>query len=104
MNKAIKYRLYPTKKQTEYLLKCFGCCRFVYNQTLNWRMAAYKADGTSLNYNDTAFGLTALKRQFAWLKEADSIALQQTLRNLDRAYDSFFKKSGGFPKFKSAKQ
>ncbi len=103
MNKAIKYRLYPTKKQTEYFLKCFGCCRFVYNQALNWRMAAYKADGTSLNYNDTAFGLTALKRQFAWLKDADSIALQQALRNLDNAYSSFFKKNGGFPKFKSAK-
>ena len=103
MNKAIKYRLYPTKEQTEYFLKCFGCCRFVYNQALNWRMAAYKADRTSLNYNDTAFGLTALKHQFVWLKEADSIALQQTLRNLDSAYDSFFKKNGGFPKFKSAK-
>ena len=103
MNKAIKYRLYPTKKQTEYFLKCFGCCRFVYNQALNWRIAAYKADGASLNYNDTAFGLTALKHQFAWLKEADSIALQQALRNLDTAYSSFFKKNGGFPKFKSAK-
>ena len=67
-------------------------------------MTAYKADGTSLNYNDTAFGLTALKRQFAWLKEADSIALQQALRNLDSAYTSFFKKNGSFPKFKSAKR
>ena len=103
MNKAIKYRLYPTKSQTEYFHKCFGCCRFVYNQALNWRIAAYEADGTSLNYNDTAFGLTALKRQFVWLKEADSIALQQSLRNLDSAYKSFFKKNGGFPKFKSAK-
>ena len=103
MNKAIKYRLYPTKEQTEYFLKCFGCCRFVYNQALNWRMAAYNADRTTLNYNDTAFGLTALKRKFLWLKEADSIALQQALRNLDTAYKSFFNKNGGFPKFKSAK-
>ena len=103
MNKAIRYRIYPTILQTEYFLKCFGCCRFVYNQALNWRMSAYKADRTSLNYNDTAFGLTALKHQFPWLKEVDSIALQQSLRNLDAAYQSFFKKNGGFPKFKSAK-
>ena len=103
INKAIKYRLYPTKEQTEFFLKCFGCCRFVYNQALNWRIAAYKADRTSLNYNDTAFGLTALKHQFSWLNEADSIALQQALRHLDVAYNSFFKKNGGFPKFKSAK-
>ena len=103
MNKAIRYRIYPTILQIEYFLKCFGCCRFVYNQALNWRMSAYKADRTSLNYNDTAFGLTALKHQFPWLKEVDSIALQQSLRNLDAAYRSFFKKNGGFPKFKSAK-
>lgn len=102
MNKAIKYRIYPTNKQTEYFLKCFGCCRFVYNQALGWRITAYKANGTSLNYNDTAFGLTALKHQLPWLKEADSIALQQSLRNLDKAYDKFFKeKNAGFPKFKS---
>ncbi len=67
-------------------------------------MLAYKADGTSLSYNDTAFGLTSLKRQYAWLKEADSIALQQALRNLDSAYKSFFQKNGSFPKFKSAKR
>lgn len=103
MNKAIRYRLYPTKAQSEYFIKCFGCCRFVYNQALNWRISAYKADGTSLNYNDTAFGLTAMKHQYSWLREVDSIALQQSLRHLDTAYNSFFKKNGGFPKFKSVK-
>ena len=53
MNKAIKYRLYPTSEQAEYFLKCFGCCRFVYNQALDWRIKAYNADRTHLNYNGT---------------------------------------------------
>ena len=107
MNKAIKYRIYPNKIQEEYLQKCFGCCRYIYNQALSWRISAYKADGTSLNYNDTAFGLTSLKKQNMWLKEADSVALQQALRNLDTAYKNFFdkkrKRFTGFPKFKSRK-
>ena len=104
MNKAIKYRLYPTKEQAEYFLKCFGCCRFVYNQALNWRIMAYNADRTHLNYNDTAYGLTALKRIYPWLKEADSIALQQSLRHLDTAFSNFFKvKGSGYPKYKSRK-
>ncbi len=104
MNKAIKYRIYPTQEQTEYFLKTFGCCRFVYNQALGWRISAYKADKTSLTYNDTAYGLTALKRLYPWLKEVDSIALQQSLRNLDTAYKNFFnRKKVGFPKYKSRK-
>ncbi|MBR4760960.1 MAG: transposase, partial [Lachnospiraceae bacterium] len=94
--------LYPNKSQIEYLNNCFGCCRFVYNQALKWRILAYQADGTSLNYNDTAFGLTALKKQIAWLRDVDSIALQQALRHLDTAYNNFFtSKRSGFPKFKS---
>ena len=96
--------LYPTKEQIEYFNKCFGCCRYIYNQGLDWRIKAYNADGTYLNYNDTAFGLTALKRQNSWLREVDSIALQQSLRNLDTAFKNFFNKpKSGFPKFKSRK-
>ena len=65
---------------------------------------AYNADRTHLNYNDTAYGLVALKRVYPWLKEADSIALQQSLRHLDTAFLNFFRvKGSGFPKFKSSK-
>ena len=104
MNKAIKYRIYPNKDQTDFFNKCFGCCRFVYNQALNWRILAYNADKTSLNYNDTAYGLTTIKKYYPWLKEADSIALQQALRHLDAAFKNFFSDTRfGFPKFKSKK-
>ncbi len=102
MNKAYKYRLYPTEEQKTLLLKTFGCCRYVYNKALYWRMAAYDADNTSLSYSDTSCGLTALKRQLPWLKEVDSIALQQSLRHLDTAYKNFFTVKGAmFPKFKT---
>ena len=105
MNKAYKYRLYPTVEQIIYLIKTFGCCRFVFNTALNWRILAYNADGTYLSYNDTSYGLTALKHQYPWLNEVDSVALQQSLRHLDVAYKNFFHdKKIGFPKFKSKRK
>ena len=104
MNKAYKYRIYPDNDQKVLLAKTFGCCRFVYNQALAWRVAAYRADGTSISYIDTAKAIAQMKRNpdTAWLKEVDSIALQQALRNLDTAFKNFWNnKKTGFPKMKS---
>ncbi|MBU2563602.1 MAG: transposase, partial [Actinobacteria bacterium] len=56
-----------------------------------------------LNYYDCANKLTGLKKENEWLKEANSQALQQTLKDLDTAYNRFFQKKSGFPKFKSKK-
>ncbi|MCR5236921.1 MAG: IS200/IS605 family element transposase accessory protein TnpB [Lachnospiraceae bacterium] len=101
MLKGVKFRLYPNREQQNFINRTLGCCRYVYNQGLNWRRLAYEADGTSLGYGDTSYGLTALKRQYGWLKECDSIALQQSLRDLDTAYKNFFSKRAGFPRFKA---
>ncbi|MBQ1305901.1 MAG: IS200/IS605 family element transposase accessory protein TnpB [Erysipelotrichales bacterium] len=103
MQKGIKARLYPTIEQQETLNKTFGSCRFVYNHFLAERVRSYKEDETSLSYNKTAHLLTELKRDedHLWLNEVDSMALQESLRNLDRAYQNFFKGNAGFPKFHS---
>lgn len=100
MLKAFKYRLYPKDHQKKILSKTFGCCRFVYNYYLDKKIKAYKEENKSLSYNDCANDLTKLKSQLVWLKEIDAIALQQSLRDLDKAYSNFFKGSG-FPHFKS---
>ena len=100
-NKAIKYRLYPTADQERSFAQTFGNCRYVWNQALGWRIAAYDADGTRLNYNDTAFAITKMKKYMPWLSDSDSAALQQTLRHLQTAFESFFKGESGFPKFKT---
>jgi putative transposase len=58
--------------------------------------------GTSLSYADTCRDMAAvLKKENLWLKDADSSALQQSLRHLDTAYRNFFQKRSGYPKFKS---
>jgi len=103
MEKAYKYRIYPNKEQRILIAKTFGCCRFVYNYYLDKRIQAYKENKTSLNYYDCANNLKDLKKEFEWLKEVDSISLQSSLKNLDSAYQKFFKEHSGFPKFKSKK-
>lgn len=105
--KAFKYRIYPTDEQIIQLSKTFGSCRYVYNCYLNKRIELYNLDKTTLNYNACSADLTKLKVELIWLKEIDKFALQNSLKDLDRAYQNFFReiKKGnteqGFPKFKS---
>lgn len=103
MECAYKYRLYPNKKQKELIQKTFGCCRFVYNKYLAMRIDKYKDSKESLSYVQCANDMKQLKSELEWLKEVDSTALQSSLRDLDRAYQKFFKEHTGFPKFKSKK-
>ena len=107
LNKAYKFRIYPTKQQEEIINKTFGCCRFIYNQMLAERISAYeklKNDRDQL-YDYKYKTEKQFKEEFDWLREVDSIALQQSRRNLETAYKNFFQSKGkvGFPKFKSKK-
>ena len=104
MLKAYKYRLYPNKQQIEQIQKTFGCCRFVYNQTLAYRKDLYENKKESMNkIACNNYVNQILKKEYEWLKEVDSTALQSALRDLDSAYQKFFKEHSGYPKFKSKK-
>ena len=103
MEKAYKYRIYPNKKQQEIITKTFGCCRFVYNTYLAKRIELYKKSKETFSYIQCANDMKQLKSELKWLKEVDSTALQSSLKDLDVAYQKFFKEHSGFPKFKSKK-
>ena len=103
MEKAYKYRIYPNKKQKEIIAKTFGCCRFIYNKYLAKKIEVYKRDKETLTYVQCANDMKNLKSELEWLKEVDSTALQSSLRDLDVAYQKFFKEHSGYPKFKSKK-
>ena len=108
MEYSYKFRLYPNEEQANLIQCTFGCARFVFNHYLAERIEMYKDNGKSLNYFEQNKNLTSLKAQTAtaWLKDVDSRALQNALKDLDAAYKNFFRrvKNGekpGFPKFKS---
>ena len=108
MEYSYKFRLYPTKAQEQQIQRTFGCCRYVWNHYLACRNAAHKLDGHTMNYYECAKDMTSLKKELSWLKEVDATALQSSIRDLDTAYQNFFRrvKNGekpGFPKFKSKK-
>ena len=103
MEKAYKYRIFPNQKQRELIHKTFGCCRFVYNYYLAMKIEKYKTNKEAMSYVQCCNDMTKLKRELIWLSEVDSTALQSSLKDLDNAYQKFFKEHSGFPKFKSKK-
>ena len=102
MKKGIRFRIYPNKNQSDLINRTFGCCRLVYNHGLALREDAFKS-GRSISYKETSACLTALKAdpEYSFLRDVDSIALQQALRDLDSAYQRFFKHLARHPHFKS---
>jgi putative transposase len=98
--RAYKYRFYPTQEQAQTLAQTFGCVRVVYNWALHTRSTAYKERGEKLFYNQLAAVLPALKEERPWLKEVSSVPLQQSLRNLERAFKNFFERRATYPTFK----
>lgn len=106
INKAFKYRLYPSDKQKELMAQHFGSCRFVYNYFLRKRIDFYAEnkdkEKQGLTYYDTALLLTKLKNnsEYIWLNDINAQSLQQSIRRLDVAYNNFFNKRARFPNFK----
>lgn len=102
MFKTYKYRLYPNKQQIEQIQKTFGCCRFVYNQTLSYRKEIYETQKKSMNKTSSNnYCNQVLKKEYEWLKEVDKFALTNAIYNMDSAYQRFFKGYSSYPKFKS---
>jgi putative transposase len=103
VQKGIRVRLYPTEEQEVLINKTIGCCRFVHNQTLSDCKQSYEQTQHFPSKNERITNLVPLKEENEFLKEVDSTALQQSVRDLNSGLDNFFKNKNhfGFPKFKS---
>ena len=96
LNRAMKYRAYPTKEQAVLLAKTFGCVRFVWNHMLTDAQ-------TFLNEAGTFFIPTPAKykKEFPFLKEIDSGALCNTQLDLKDANKRHHEKKVSAPQLKS---
>lgn len=103
MRRAYRYRFYPTPEQAAELARTFGCVRHVYNWALDLRSTAWSAAKERVNYHETARRLALLKQgpEKPWLSEVSSVALQQSLRHLDKGFVNFFAGRAQYPRFKS---
>lgn len=120
-HKAYKFRIHPTKEQARQINKTIGCTRFVFNHFLGkqkqqdayWRVVEEMVQNGQLPQNnwkgtffqkyDSIKSLPELKKQYPFLKEADSIALQKSIENLHDAYIRYYLKKNAAPRFKSKK-
>ena len=121
VNKAYKFRIYPNKKQIELINKTIGCVRFTFNFFLgkqkdkdtywyiieemvqNGQLPANNWKGKCLNKYETVKAIPELKKQYSFLKEVDSIALQKSVENLADSFERYYKKQNKYPRFKSKK-
>ena len=98
-----RYRLYPNKEQEKFLNIQFEHCRFVYNKLLETSKKEFEKNGIKWNYYGYKKILPHLKQEYPFLKQANSQSLQETVKNLNRAYKNFFEGRADFPKFKKKK-
>ena len=104
---AYKFELQPNGEQRRDMRRYAGACRFVFNKALAWQNEQYAVDkAVKFSYTTLANLLPLWKQDPAiqWLKESPSQPLQQTLKDLERAYKNFFAKRADFPRFKKKGQ
>ena len=105
MNKAIKIRLFPTKEQEILMFKSIGCSRFVYNWALNKCNERYeKGEKYSIKEIRKEFTQFKKKEDYKWLNEVSNTTMVEAIRNLDKAFQNFFKRIGKYPKFKTKRK
>lgn len=97
-----KFRIYPTEEQKNFFLHHFGCCRFIYNYLLDLRKRSYEKDKIAIGTFESKKQISVLKKKegYAWLRMVNSQSLQEASLDLGKAFVRFFKKLGGYPKFK----
>jgi putative transposase len=102
MLKAYKYRIYPTIDQQKKIDHTIDVCRLVYNLALEVNIRAYKEHGVKISSFGLCYQLVPLKKEFPWIAEVDSQALQASVKKIDAAFKNFYR-GNGYPKFKSKK-
>jgi putative transposase len=106
MKARYRYRIYPTDQQRERLAKLFGCVRVVWNDALAYCGKLYRSGEKKPGYPELSSRfLTEAKKteQRSWLSEVSSVPLQQSLRDLETAYQNFFQSCKGERKGKKAR-
>jgi len=106
MLKAYRYRIYPSKKQKEFLEKTFGCVRFYWNKALEIKLNVFRENTGKPKEERKPIPQVlpaSLKKDYPFLKEVDSLALANAQLNLEKAFKEFLKGKRGMPKFKRKK-
>ena len=102
VQRAYRYRFYPTSEQAFVLNRTFGCVRLVYNRALEIRTAAWYAEQRRVTYPQTSAMLTSWKRteNLAFLNDVAAVPLQQSLRHLQGAFVAFWEGRARYSRYR----
>ena len=105
IKRGFRIRLYPNDAQKQQIAVSFGCSRWLWNNMLAMQKERHDNEPSApyLSAFSMNYLLKQLKREYPWLKDADSTALTGITENLHNAYTRFFRGQSRFPKFKSKK-
>ncbi|MBW7657207.1 transposase [Hydrogenophilus thermoluteolus] len=103
---AFKYELRPSSQQERQMRRFAGACRFVFNKALALQKERHERGEKKLGYAGLCKMLTEWRNstETPWLADAPVHPLQQTLKDMERAYANFFAKRAGFPRFRKKGQ
>jgi len=104
--KSVKIRLLPTKEQEILMFKSVGVARFAYNFGLaKWEQLYKKGLKVNGKLIKKEFNNTIKKQeQYKWLYEVSAQITSQTFKDLEEAFNKFFKKQAKYPRFKTRKK
>ena len=103
--KAFRFEILPNGEQIRKMKQFCGCSRFVFNRALAYQNEQYEADKSfKFSYAKITSLLPHWKKELPWLKDCHSQVLQQSLKDLERAFKNFFAKRSALPKFKKKRR
>ncbi|MEL6580207.1 MAG: RNA-guided endonuclease TnpB family protein [Cyanobacteria bacterium J06621_12] len=102
VERAYKYRFFPTTEQENLLRRTMGCVRLVYNKALAAKTEGWYERQERIDYKQTSSLLTGWKKteDLGFLNEVSCVPLQQCLRHLQKAFANFWGKRAKYPRFK----
>ena len=105
VNRGYRIQIYPNEEQRSKLNRTFGCVRWLYNQLLNMQNLRYETepDARFLGTYNLNYILTQVKKEYPWLCEADSTALQNVSDRITSAFRNYFDKNARHPRFHAKK-
>lgn len=102
-----RQRLYPTQDQEEAFRRFSGAARWVYNESLAYKIDCYQNNRYNCSVQSMIYHIQDLKysEEYSWLQDVPEAVTKQAIKDLDIAYKNFFRRGNkGFPKFKSKRR
>jgi len=105
--RVVRYRIYPTRRQTVALVTHLSTCAELYNGALQERRDAWRLERKSIGWFDQNYQMKEIRAIRPDVADVSADALENVLKRVDLAFQAFFRRvrqgeKPGHPRFKPA--